>query len=460
MSLELAGPRVIAPFFGTSMLVWASMISTVFICITLGYFAGGILANRLNKSNDWLIVRLLFSSALSLCFIALTKDYILQYIHSLTDFSRILKTIIASTLLYVIPIFLLSIIPILISRVEIKAEENKAKTLSIIFSSASIGGLLGIWVSTLILIPHLGSNIILYFISSLLFISVALFTSEEKWLSLFSLLSCLYIFYSIYQFSIQKKSYIDIDSAYNRILIFDDPSTQTKVLQLNNHINSAFYPNNPDSIVYRYNRIFAAEILQKEKLKKILVLGGAGYSLTKYLQLKNPTLKIDVVEIDEKLTRLAKSEFKLKNAKNTRFFNEDAKTYLNNSSELYDAIIWDVFSSAENIPDHLTTIETGKSIKKILNPFGLLYINTLSSLKGKNSTFLKSELKTYHHLFSNLKTHNVSSSSDSTVIQNILIQASNQNHTSQVFFSINSDFYADAFVLTDQYCPASYLNKM
>ena len=46
MSFEMLGSRYLNPYFGSGIYTWASLISTVLAALTIGYFAGGWLADR------------------------------------------------------------------------------------------------------------------------------------------------------------------------------------------------------------------------------------------------------------------------------------------------------------------------------------------------------------------------------------------------------------------------------
>ena len=46
MSLELLGGRVLAPYFGSSIYVWGSIITVFMLSLALGYLAGGRLSVR------------------------------------------------------------------------------------------------------------------------------------------------------------------------------------------------------------------------------------------------------------------------------------------------------------------------------------------------------------------------------------------------------------------------------
>src|ERR1700680_3643714 len=46
MSFEMLGSRYLNPYFGSGIYTWASLISTVLAGVTVGYFAGGRIADR------------------------------------------------------------------------------------------------------------------------------------------------------------------------------------------------------------------------------------------------------------------------------------------------------------------------------------------------------------------------------------------------------------------------------
>ena len=46
MSFEMLGSRYLNPYFGSGIYTWAALISTVLAALTVGYFLGGLLADR------------------------------------------------------------------------------------------------------------------------------------------------------------------------------------------------------------------------------------------------------------------------------------------------------------------------------------------------------------------------------------------------------------------------------
>ena len=46
LGTEIAGARLLAPYFGDSTIVWANTIAVVLVALAVGYWLGGMLADR------------------------------------------------------------------------------------------------------------------------------------------------------------------------------------------------------------------------------------------------------------------------------------------------------------------------------------------------------------------------------------------------------------------------------
>ena len=55
LMLEILGTRILAPFFGTTVFVWSSLISVAIIALAIGYFFGGKVAD---SRPEWKIMYL------------------------------------------------------------------------------------------------------------------------------------------------------------------------------------------------------------------------------------------------------------------------------------------------------------------------------------------------------------------------------------------------------------------
>ena len=142
----------------------------------------------------------------------------------------------------------------------------------------------------------------------------------------------------------------------------------------------------------------------KPDFQKTLIIGGAGYSFPKEYQRKYPDKKIDVVEIDPQITQIAKDYFRLKENENLRIFNEDGRSFLNQTQEKYDVILVDAYGSIFSAPFQLATVEAIRKMNEALADDGVLIMNLISAVKGEQSLFFQAEYKTCAEVFPHIYT--------------------------------------------------------
>jgi spermidine synthase len=186
------------------------------------------------------------------------------------------------------------------------------------------------------------------------------------------------------------------------------------------------YLDAPTELVGDYSRFFLLAAHFRQPLRRILLLGGGAYSIPKYFLERYPGLEMDVVEIDPGLTELARRYFHLKENNRLRIFHEDARTYLSRSTERYDAIFVDVFSSSPSVPFQLTTLEAMRLMQGVLNDDGVILANVISGIDGDTGRYLRAQLKTLREIFPHVLVFPVSNTENAEFVQNIMIAALSQ----------------------------------
>jgi len=110
----------------------------------------------------------------------------------------------------------------------------------------------------------------------------------------------------------------------------------------------------------------------------LLGLGGAG--IAKLLRAANPSLKLDVVEIDQAVVTLAKRYFGYAPRPGERAYVEDAAVFVTRAEQKgrHDLVFVDCFGESF-IPPSLLTNAFFKSVNGLLSPRGVVVANLWST---------------------------------------------------------------------------------
>jgi spermidine synthase len=471
MTMEIVASRALAPYFGTSTMVWTILIGVIMACLSFGYWYGGKLADR-NPTSKTLgkIISIAGFSILLVTFIFEPISYILNQL----KFSNQINSLLATILLFSVPSIALGMVSPYSVKLKLTNLNNAASTVGRLYSISTVGSIIGTFSAGLILIPTLGTARILLSLAGIL-IFISLFLNFKFLSTIIGILSLTVLFSSIGDLSNSLFSIylVDTDSSYSRIIIKDTKDPGVRSLMISGAHSSANFLKNDevviDDLVFDYLKYYDLVQFFKPDFKNTLFIGGAAYTYPNYFLQKFPKARMDVVEIDPKVTILAKKYFNLKENSRLKIIHEDGRIFLGSNTNKYDSIMIDAFSS-RSIPFHLTTLEFVSKVESSLNENGCVIVNLIGSFDGKNSTFFKSLYNTYQKKFPHIYAYGVNTPDNPMKNQNIILIASKYknllNHESsdksiQKLLdnrAIVSNF-ENSLVLTDDYAPVSYLDS-
>ncbi len=468
MIFEIVGSRVVAPHFGTSIYVWTSLIGIILASLSIGYWLGGRIAdkNPTFKSLSGIILL----AAVFIILGTLIKDSLLQFIsHTFSD--MMWRTLLSAILLFAPASILLGMVSPYAVRLKIKEIHTSGKIVGNLYAISTVGSIVGTFLAGFLLIPLLGSTNILFIMAIVLvLLAGSLFFSFRKGLGTAAILILAVSVSGIYLHNTQNKSYIEVDTQYNHVQIFDTKywisGEDIKVMKVNDEYSSAMFPGN-DSLVYEYLQFYQLAEHFCPGFKKSLIIGGAGYSFPRFYLQKYEGASIDVVEIDPGLTELAKKHFRLKDDARMQIFHEDGRTYLNSCSEKYDVIYGDAYKSLMAIPFQLATLEATIKKYELLNDNGVVIENLISSMEGPASRFMKTEVQTFLEVFPQVFLFACHDPSNPELLQSISLiacksdkafQFSSDDALMEFFLSHKVDPYIPegTRVLTDDFAPVEY----
>ena len=262
-------------------------------------------------------------------------------------------------------------------------------------------------------------------------------------------------------------------SLYREVLVYENGDVRCMCFTRNCRVGrqSCLDTRHPDRIVMNYPKMMLGALFVKPAPQSVLIIGLGGGTIPRTLRRLVPNVRIDVVEIDPAVVRVAGRYFSFVAGDKTRVIEADGRVYVKRAlrgTQRYDMIMLDAFDH-EYIPEHLLTQEFLQEVKALLAPGGVLAANTFSS-----SGLYEHESVTYEKVFErffNLKRDN------RVIVARLgaLPDAAQLRATAQQFvdpfeafdvdaaellplFSQERDWNPRARVLTDQYSPANLLN--
>jgi spermidine synthase len=476
MILEIVGSRILAPYFGTSTIVWTGLIGIILACLSLGYLLGGILADR--RLNYRVLGSLLFIPAVFVGIVSVVEPALLAMIQNMTAGIR-MGTVVGAVSLFGLPGVLLGMVLPYAIRLKLHSLDHSGRTIGRVYAISTVGSITGTFLAGFFLIAYLGSRHILL-VLSLLLLALSWFpfyrgvARAKSGVFVLLVITAAAILGAHAALKTPSQYSVDIDTAYNRVWIYEstDRATNRPVRNMATDplvIQSEMYLDRDDDLVDGYANFYRLAEHFKPGFRKSLMIGGAGYAYPKdYLRrFKGATL--DVVEIDPGMTALARQFFNLEDDPRLTIFHQDGRTFLNQTQDKYDVIMVDALRSFYSVPYQLSTIEAIAKIRDRLTEDGVLFINMIGAIEGDNGRFVRAEYATCKRLFPRVYLFPTQTRNNGQQVQNIMLVATRSdkrivldNRDSELTRYLNEIWVKiipdDVPVLTDDFAPVDFYN--
>jgi spermidine synthase len=223
-----------------------------------------------------------------------------------------------------------------------------------------------------------------------------------------------------------------LETPYNTIRILEglvEGQRRVRLVQTDpGKIQSGMYLDDPIELYADYSRYYALGSALHPQATRVLMLGGGGYSVPKWLLagragLDGAALQLDVVELDPGMTRLAREYFHLPDDPRMRVHHEDARRFLHTNTQQYDLIFVDLFNSYYSVPFQMGTREAARALRRALAPGGMMIMNIISSYSGENGLLFRSIHAAMATAFPELHAFAVHSLHNLDRVQNIMLLA-------------------------------------
>jgi spermidine synthase len=393
LGLEIVGSRVLAPYFGSSIFVWGSLISTFLAGLAVGYYLGGFLADR--RPHLLAMAVLILIAGVLVVILPVVHPAVNRTIASV-DFGPRLNPLVATVCLFFLPSVCMGTVSPYAIKLAASSLATIGNTAGLMYAISTAGSIVGALLTAFYLIQMIGVRSILYSLGSTLvalaLLLIIIYRASRGRLSKGAMAVGIV---SIFCASLPALAALDIlyerDSLYHHIIVTDDDGMRT--LRFDRLRQSAMDLNDPDRMVFHYTQYLHLAMAFHDNPQRVLFIGLGGGSAPRRFHRDYPSLLIDVAELDPEVVSVAKRYFMFQESDRMQVQAVDGRIFMQKTPHRYDAIFLDAYY-ADAIPFHLATREFLQEIKAKLTPTGIVVSNIIGSVRGADSKLFRSILKT------------------------------------------------------------------
>jgi predicted membrane-bound spermidine synthase len=387
LAAELAAGRLIGNVFGTSNIVWASIIGLILIYLTVGYFIGGKWADA--DPRPGAMYRVLAWGAFTLGLVPFIAGPVLRTAATAFEVLQVGvlgASFIAVLILFSVPITLLGTISPFAIRLSVDDPAHAGEISGRIYAVSTLGSFIGTFLPTLVFIPAIGTTkTFLLFSLVLLFVALAglgLYSSRASMLKLVWMpvvLAIVGLVWSNQALKHNSGQIYETESAYNYIQVARQNGYTILRLNEGQGVHSIY---KPDTLQYNgpWDQFLVGPYFypgrKPSDIKRIAIVGLAAGTAARQMTAVYGNVPIDGFELDPKIVEVGKKYFDM-NMPNLNIHIGDGRLGLEQSPYKYDIIAVDAYRPPY-IPAHMTTQEFFEIVASHLTEDGVLVINSAS----------------------------------------------------------------------------------
>jgi spermidine synthase len=373
LATEIAASRLLAPYFGSSTIVWANLIGIVLAALALGYWLGGRLADR--RPEPRLLGLIVLAAA---AWVAVTpfvaRPLLDATVSSLDDASAgaVVGSFFAVLLLFAPAVVLLGMVSPFAIRLAISDVSTAGAVAGRFYALSTGGSLLGTFLPAVVTIPLVGTQRTLLGTACVLAGSAALLLGRRALVAAVAFA----VLVAVPPGAVKAEAGLlhEQESRYQFIQVVQRPDGK-RLLRLNEGVavHSVW---RQDTVLTGgvWDALLAVPALLGKPPERVAILGNAGGTLARAFGVFWPQAEIDGVEIDPAVTDAGYRWFGLGDNPRVTTYDQDARPFLRRSDRRYDVIYVDAYHQPY-VPFYLATQEFFRLVRERLAPGGLVALN-------------------------------------------------------------------------------------
>jgi spermidine synthase len=373
LATEITASRLLAPYFGSSTIVWANLIGIILAALAVGYWFGGRIADR--RPRPALLGFIVLAA--SVCVAAIpfvAKPFLDLTVEGLDEASAgaVIGSFLAVLLLFAPPVVLLGMVSPFAIRLAVASIETAGTVAGRFYALSTAGSLLGTFLPALVLIPAIGTQRTFLVTAALLAVS-ACFLLGARYLVVAAALAALV---AVPPGAVKAEAgLLHEETSYHQYIQVVERSDGRRLLYLNEGIavHSVW---RPDSVLTGgvWDAFLALPPLLGRPLTRVAILGNAAGTTARALGVYYPGAEVDGVELDPAVSRVGRSYFGMEDNPRLTVHDADARPFLRSTDRRYDLIVVDAYHQPY-VPFYLATREFFRLVRDRLAPGGIVALN-------------------------------------------------------------------------------------
>ncbi|MDX6512930.1 MAG: hypothetical protein QOE36_2434, partial [Gaiellaceae bacterium] len=372
MATEICASRLLAPYFGSSTVVWSNVIGLVLASLAVGYWLGGRIAD--SRPSRRVLGALVLAGAVAVAVVPFAARPLLDVSVGALDrlsAGALVGSFFASLLLFAPPVVLLGTVAPFAIRLGIEDVDRAGEVAGRIFALSTAGSLAGTFLPALVTIPLVGTQRTLLGAAVLAALGGALVLGP-RWLVLAAALAVL----AALPPGVVKASnglLYEAESPYQFIQVVQDGPARRLYLNEGVATHSVW---RPDTVLTgdEWDMFLAVPPLLGRPVERVAVLGNAGGTTARAYGVYFPRARIDGVELDPAVSAAGRRFLGLGSNPRLHVVTADARPFLRRSHDRYDLILVDAYRQPY-VPFYLATQEFFELARSRLAPGGILALN-------------------------------------------------------------------------------------
>ena len=382
MATEICASRLLAPYYGSSTVVWANIIGLILASLSVGYWLGGRLADR-HPSPQLLAVIVLAAAAWVAAIPFVARPFLDASIRGIDTLSAgaVVGSFAASLALFAPPVVLLGTVTPFAIRLAATGVADAGRVAGRVFALSTAGSLIGTFVPALFTIPLIGTQRTLIGAALIIALAALPLLVGKRLVGGLVVAGVLAALLALPPAVVKAQPGLlhEEESRYQFIQVVQDGSARYLYLNEGYVIHSVW---RPDTVLTgsEWDMFLTAPPLLGRPATRAAILGNAAGTTARAYGVYYPEARIDGVELDPAVTAVGRRWFGLDDNPRLTVHTADARPFLAASGASYDLILIDAYRQPY-VPFYLATREFFRLCRRHLTPGGIVCLN-VSTVPG------------------------------------------------------------------------------